>query len=85
MPPNRLSPQSNAFDIHMLDSHRLETSDGLEAALRLIEEACNRGDHEIGGVVATLNSRPYALEYIISGTSRVLTSPRIANAYYFTF
>lgn len=75
MPPNRHSPQ-DTFDINMFDSRILYTSDGLDSALRSIEEACHQGEPLIGGTVAALDSRPHLLEYMISGTSRTPISPR---------
>jgi hypothetical protein len=74
MPPDRYSSQ-NAFDINTLDPHALDAPDGLAAAVRAIEAVCHRGHSEIAEVVAALNSRPYILEYIISGTFPVLTRP----------
>jgi len=69
MPPDRHSSQ-DAFDIDLLDSQALDAPDGLAIALHTIEAVCHRGDPEIAEMVATLNSRPYILEYIISGTLR---------------
>ena len=71
MPPNRYSSQG-AFDMDMLDPQALSTPDGLTAALRAIEAVCHRGHPEIAGMIEALNSRPFILEYIISGRSRVL-------------
>jgi len=70
MPPDRYLSQ-DAFDMDMLDPQALDTPDGLATALRTIEAACHRGDHEIAEVVEALNSRSYILEYIISGRLRV--------------
>ena len=61
----------HAFDINILDAQALDTPDGLATALRAIEAVCHRGDPEIVGMVEALNSRPFILEYIISGTLRV--------------
>lgn len=74
MPPDRY-PSQDAFDISMLDPRALDTPDELATALRTIEAVCHRGDPEIAEMIAVLNSHPYVLEYIISGTLRVLTGP----------
>jgi len=74
MPPDRCSSQG-AFDVTMLDPQALDPPDGLSAALHAIEAACYRGDPDIAGVVATLNTRAYILEYIISGASRLTVDP----------
>lgn len=72
MPPDRYSPQG-AFDINMLDPQALDAAGGLAAAVRAIETVCHQGHSEIAEIVAALNSRPYILEYIISGMLRVPT------------
>lgn len=59
----------------MLDPQTLDTPDGLSAALHAIEAACHRGEPDITTVVAVLDSRPFVLEYIISGTLRVAIDP----------
>ena len=69
MPQNRYLSQG-AFDMDILNPQALDTPDGLAAALRAIEAVCHRGDPEITGMVEALNSRPFILEYIISGTLR---------------
>ena len=74
MPPDRHSSQ-DAFDIDMLDPRALEAPDGLNTALCAIEAVCHRSDPEIAEMVAALDSRPYILEYIISGTLRAPSSP----------
>ena len=74
MPPDRYSFQ-DAFDISILDPRVLDTSDGLATALHAIETVCHRGDPEIAEMIAAFNSRPYVLEYIISGTLGVPTGP----------
>jgi hypothetical protein len=75
MPPDRYLPQ-DAFDIDILDPQVLNAPDGLATAIRTIEEVCHRGHPNMAEMVATLNSRPYILEYIISGTSRALIPTR---------
>jgi len=77
MPPDRCSPQ-DAFDVAMFDAQALDAPDGLSAALRAAEAVCYRGDPDIAEMVATLNSRAYILEYMISGTLRV--DPRASPA-----
>jgi len=72
MPPDRYSPQ-DAFDATLFDARALDAPDGLNTALHAIEAACYRGD--IAEMVATLNSRAYILEYMISGTLRVTVDP----------
>ena len=67
MPQNRYLSQG-AFDVDILNPQVLDTPDGFAAALRAIEAICHQGDHEIAGMVEALNSRPFILEYIISGT-----------------
>ena len=42
MPPDRFSPP-NAFNINLLDSEALGTPDGLQTALRAIEEPLGKG------------------------------------------
>ena len=59
----------------MLDQQALDAPDGLTAVLHAIEAVCHRGDPDIAGVVAALNSRAYILEYIISGALRVTAHP----------
>jgi len=71
MPQNRYSYQ-DAPDTNVLNPQVLDAPDGLATALRAIEAACHRGDSEIAGTVEVLNSRSYLLEYLISGTLRVL-------------
>ena len=71
MPQDR-HPSQDAFDINLLDSQVLDTPDALQTVLRAVEAVCHRGDPETTTMVATLNSRSHILEYIISGTSRVL-------------
>lgn len=70
MPPDYHSSHE-AFDIHIPDAQALDALDGLQTALHAFEAACHRGDPEIARMVTALNSRPYILEYIISGTLRV--------------
>ena len=79
MPPDRYSFQ-DAFDISILDPRVLDTSDGLATALHAIETVCHRGDPEIAEMIAALNSRPYILEYIISGTLRIPIGPYASPA-----
>lgn len=67
MPPDRHFSQ-DAFDIEIFNPQTLYSSDGLAAALRKIEPICYRGDPGTAGMVEALSSRPYLLEYIISGT-----------------
>ena len=74
MPPDRYSFH-DAFDISILDPRALDTSDGLATALHATEAVCHRGDPEIAETISALNSRPYLLEYIISGTLGVPTGP----------
>ena len=80
MPPDRY-PSQDAFDIEMLNPQTLYGSDGLAAALRKIEPVCYRGDPEATGMIEALSSRPYLLEYIISGvlnaSVRLCTSPTL--------
>jgi len=75
MPSNRRLSQG-AFDATMLDPHALDTPEGLSVALRAIEAICHRGSPDIARMLATLNSRSYLLEYIISGALRVTIGPR---------
>lgn len=84
MPPGRYSSR-DAFDTNLFDAQVLGGPDGLTAALPAIEAVCHRGEPEIAGMVETLNSRSYLLEYIISGTSRVLISPCIFDTNHVTF
>lgn len=65
----------NAFDINILDAQALDTQDGLATALRTIEAVCHRGESEIAEMVSELDSRPYILEYIISGALRFPVGP----------
>src|ERR1700753_2103638 len=65
MPPDRNSFR-DTFDITVLDSQALGPSDGLNAVLRAVKSACNRGE-EMTGMVAALNSRSYLFEYVLSG------------------
>lgn len=71
MPPDSHSSHC-AFDIGMLDPRVLDTPDELYAALRAIEGVCHRSGPEIARIVSALISRPYILEYIISGTLHAL-------------
>ena len=57
----------DVFDIDILNARALDTPDGLQTALSVVEAICRRGDPEISGMVAALNSRSHILEYIISG------------------
>ena len=67
MPPGRYSSQY-VFNIEMLNPRTLYRSGGPSAALREIESICYRGDPGTAKMVEALGSRPYLLEYIISGT-----------------
>jgi len=79
MPQNRYSSR-DVFDVDLLDPRALDTPDGLRTAIRAIEAVCNRGGSEIAEMVATLNSRTYVLEYIISGTLRNPQVPCVSPA-----
>ena len=79
MPPDPHSSR-DPFDMDILDPQVLDTPDGLTTALGAIEAVCNRGDPEIAEMIATLNSRPYILEYIISGTLRIPIGPYASPA-----
>jgi len=68
-------PSQNAFNINVLDAQALDTPDGLATALRTIQAVCHRGGSEIAGMVSELDSRPYLLEYIISGALRLPVGP----------
>ena len=74
MPPGRY-PSEDELDISMLNPQALDAPDGLLIALRAIELVCHRGDPEIATTVAALSSRPYILEYIISGALHVPIGP----------
>ena len=67
MPPDRYSSR-DAFNINLLDPRALDAPDGFAPALHAIEAVCRQGDPEIAGIIEELDSRPYILEYIISGT-----------------
>lgn len=67
MPPDHRSSR-DAFDASILESQALESPEGITHALRAIDTACQRGGPEVELVIAALNSRPYLLEYMISGT-----------------
>ena len=84
MPPYRYSSQ-DMFDIEILNPRALQASDGLQTALRAIEAVCYLGDPEIAGMVETLNSRSYLLEYIISGTLRMPVGPCASPALIVSF
>ena len=82
MPQDRYSSRGS-FDISVLDTQALDASDGLGSALRTVEAVCHQGgDPEIAGMVVELDSRPYILEYIISGALRPV---RVASADHFVF
>lgn len=78
MPPDRYSSR-DTFDITLLGPQATDAPDGLDNAVRAIETVCRRGDPEIAGIIEELDSRPYILEYIISGALRVPTPLRVAS------
>ena len=71
MPPDL---RSSTLDISLLDVRVLDSPGGLETALRSIESMCFQTDPAIAGMVMTLSSRSHVLEYIFSGTLRVLAA-----------
>ena len=76
MPPDDYSSKDkNTFLSSMLDSQALNSTEGVDRTLRTIETICHHCDPEVARVVAVLNSRPYLLEYIFSGTSSLLLDP----------
>jgi hypothetical protein len=79
MAPDRHLSQG-AFDINILNTPALDAPGGVQTALRAIEAVCHRGGLDIAGMVAVLDSRPYILEYIISGMLRAFVSPRALPA-----
>jgi len=66
MPPDRYSSRD------ALNPQVLDAPDGLAIFLRAFEAACHRVDPEIATTVEALDGHSYLLEYIVSGTLRVL-------------
>jgi len=73
MPPDLDSPKQTS-DISLLDMGTLDSTGGLETALRSIESVCLLADPAIAGMVTALTSRSHVLEYIFSGMLRVVAA-----------
>lgn len=76
MLPDDYPPEDkDAFFISLFEPQALNSPGGADRALRTIETICHQGESKVAQIVAVLDSRPYLLEYVVSGTLNIFTRP----------